>query len=41
MQFGAAAVAQAGTLFVPPAHYPSVNIRTPDRSRRLTELPLE
>jgi 1-phosphofructokinase len=35
LRFGAAAVAQAGTLFVPPAHFRPVTISTPDRTRQL------
>jgi 1-phosphofructokinase len=35
LRFGAAAVAQPGTLFVPPARYQPVTIQAPDRAQRL------
>jgi 1-phosphofructokinase len=35
LRFAAAAVAQAGTLFVPPTHHHPVTIDTPDRTRLL------
>jgi 1-phosphofructokinase len=35
LRFGAAAVAQMGTLFVPPGRYQPVTIQAPDRTQRL------
>jgi 1-phosphofructokinase len=35
LRFGAAAVAQRGTVFVPPARYQAVTIQAPDRARQL------
>jgi 1-phosphofructokinase len=35
LRFGAAAVAQMGTVFVPPTHYPPATVRAPDPAQQL------